>query len=198
MSDSNDQQWERKVLEKLAMEALAEQRRGRRWGIFFKLLGFSYLVVLLGIAMDWGRGDGIAEGAIGITHAVVGVVGFGDHQYIFARALQGCGEGVVVRIVVHNAQRGAAQTRSTGREADGKSGRAACRYRGGWCEGAGGEIARVAAGKGNGGDIQCYATSVVDRKRPDDGRAGFHRTEIRVVGRAGRCRAVEDQVLVAF
>lgn len=63
MSDSNEQQWERKVLEKLAMEALAEQRRGRRWGIFFKLLGFTYLVVVLGVALDWGQGDKVAEGA---------------------------------------------------------------------------------------------------------------------------------------
>jgi protease-4 len=51
------------VLEKLAMEALAEQRRGRRWGIFFKLLGFTYLVVVLGVALDWGQGDKVAEGA---------------------------------------------------------------------------------------------------------------------------------------
>ncbi len=63
MSDSNEQQWERKVLEKLAMEALAEQRRGRRWGIFFKLLGFAYLVVLLGVALDWGQVDNVAEGS---------------------------------------------------------------------------------------------------------------------------------------
>jgi protease-4 len=63
VSDSNDQQWERKVLEKLAMEALAEQRRGRRWGIFFKLLGFGYLVVILGLAMDWGQGEKFADGA---------------------------------------------------------------------------------------------------------------------------------------
>ena len=63
MSDSNDQQWERKVLEKLAMEALAEQRRGRRWGIFFKLLGFGYLVVILGLAMEWGQTEKFADGA---------------------------------------------------------------------------------------------------------------------------------------
>jgi len=63
VSDSNEQQWERKVLEKLAMEALAEQRRGRRWGIFFKLLGFAYLVVLLGVALDWGQVDNVAEGS---------------------------------------------------------------------------------------------------------------------------------------
>jgi len=35
--------WEREVLGKLAGAALTEQRRGRRWGIFFKLLGFAYI-----------------------------------------------------------------------------------------------------------------------------------------------------------
>jgi len=61
--DSNDSQWERKVLEKLALEALAEQRRGRRWGIFFKLLGFGYLAVILGLVVDWGQTDKLAEGS---------------------------------------------------------------------------------------------------------------------------------------
>ena len=63
MSDSNnDVNWERKVLEKLALEALAEQRRGRRWGIFFKLLGFGYLALVLVLALDLGSGDNVAEG----------------------------------------------------------------------------------------------------------------------------------------
>lgn len=62
MSDSNDGNWERKVLEKLALESIAEQRRGRRWGIFFKLLGFSYLLVVLGFALDWGHTEKFAEG----------------------------------------------------------------------------------------------------------------------------------------
>jgi protease IV len=56
-------QWERKVLEKLALEAVAEQRRGRRWGIFFKLLGFGYLAVVLGLVVDWGQTEKLAEGA---------------------------------------------------------------------------------------------------------------------------------------
>jgi protease-4 len=56
-------QWERKVLEKLAFEALAEQKRGRRWGIFFKLLGFGYLAVILWLALDWGQADKIGDGA---------------------------------------------------------------------------------------------------------------------------------------
>ncbi len=41
--------WERELLEKLATAALKEQRRARRWGIFFKLLGFSYLFLLLAL-----------------------------------------------------------------------------------------------------------------------------------------------------
>ena len=36
--------WERALIEKLALEALKEQRLRRRWGIFFKL---SFLVMLL-------------------------------------------------------------------------------------------------------------------------------------------------------
>ena len=63
MSDGNEANWERKVLEKLALEALAEQKRGRRWGIFFKLLGFGYLALLLVVALDLGKGDHVAEGA---------------------------------------------------------------------------------------------------------------------------------------
>jgi len=39
--------WERETIQKLAFEALKEQRRRRRWGIFFKLFGFAYVTVLL-------------------------------------------------------------------------------------------------------------------------------------------------------
>ena len=52
--------WEREVLEKLALSALTEQRRTRRWGILFKSLTFVYLFVVLGLAMDWLGGDGVA------------------------------------------------------------------------------------------------------------------------------------------
>jgi protease-4 len=50
---ADDSNWERKILEKVALEAVHEQRRARRWGIFFKLLGFAYLAVLLGMLVDW-------------------------------------------------------------------------------------------------------------------------------------------------
>lgn len=36
-----------KLIEKLVMSLQAEQRRSRRWGIFFKLLTFAYLLALL-------------------------------------------------------------------------------------------------------------------------------------------------------
>ncbi len=45
--------WERSVLEKLATSALHEQRRARRWGIFFKSLGFIYLFALLFLGFGW-------------------------------------------------------------------------------------------------------------------------------------------------
>jgi protease IV len=43
--------WEREVIEKLAFAAITEQRKARRWSIFFKLLMFSYFIALLGIAV---------------------------------------------------------------------------------------------------------------------------------------------------
>lgn len=48
-----DPQWERGVLEKLALAAIQEQRRARQWGMFFKMLVLLYLFVLLFIGMGW-------------------------------------------------------------------------------------------------------------------------------------------------
>jgi protease-4 len=49
--------WERDLIGKLAMAALAEQRRARRWGIFFKVLFFAYLTFLLVAFIDWEGGS---------------------------------------------------------------------------------------------------------------------------------------------
>ena len=43
--------WERRVLERLATDGLREQRRARRWGIFFKLLAFGFLFFVLFAAL---------------------------------------------------------------------------------------------------------------------------------------------------
>ena len=39
--------WERDLVQRLAMESLREQRRSRRWGIFFKSVFLAYLLLLL-------------------------------------------------------------------------------------------------------------------------------------------------------
>ena len=46
--------WERKILEKIALASLKETRAKRRWGIFFKLAGLAYLVVVLVLVFDLG------------------------------------------------------------------------------------------------------------------------------------------------
>jgi len=45
MSEGNN--WEKDVLTSIATEGLKEQKRTRRWGIFFKILTFAYLFALL-------------------------------------------------------------------------------------------------------------------------------------------------------
>ena len=62
VSDQNQTNWERQVIEKIALEGISEQRRSRRWGIFFKLLGFAYVTVLLAMLVDWGDPADIADG----------------------------------------------------------------------------------------------------------------------------------------
>lgn len=51
--DRANPKWERDIIEKLATNALKEQRRSRRWGIFFKILGFAYFAVFLITLIDW-------------------------------------------------------------------------------------------------------------------------------------------------
>jgi protease-4 len=41
--------WEKQMLQQMLNATLKENRRSRRWGIFFKLLGFGYLFLLLGM-----------------------------------------------------------------------------------------------------------------------------------------------------
>lgn len=66
--------WEREVIEKLAFAAVTEQRRTRRWGIFFKGLLFAYLLVLLFMIAYPRLGGDISDSSEYHT-AVVDVVG---------------------------------------------------------------------------------------------------------------------------
>jgi protease-4 len=63
INDSSDANWQRDVIAKLASDALAEQKRARRWGIAFKILTFTYLFVLLFVGLGWlGGSDVISTG----------------------------------------------------------------------------------------------------------------------------------------
>ncbi len=48
---TNEPGWEREVIEKLALAAITEQTRARRWGVFFKSLMFVYLIAIFGLAV---------------------------------------------------------------------------------------------------------------------------------------------------
>jgi protease-4 len=100
-------QWERQVIEKLALETLAEQRRRRRWGIFFKLLGFLYLTVLIVLAGDFGSsadklGDGKKHTALVQMTGIIQAKGDASAEHVIS-ALQAAFEdkhtaGVILRI----------------------------------------------------------------------------------------------------
>ena len=51
MSDT-DNQWEKDIISKLAESSLKEQKKARRWSIFFKLLTFAYLTSVLYLYTD--------------------------------------------------------------------------------------------------------------------------------------------------
>ena len=52
MPTPDDPDWERALINRMALEHLREQRRGRRWGAIFKLLILLYLVGLLVAALS--------------------------------------------------------------------------------------------------------------------------------------------------
>lgn len=67
--------WEREVLEKVALAAVTEQTRARRWSVFFKSLVFLYLCVVLAMFMYPNvRENMVADGSKGHA-AVIDVVG---------------------------------------------------------------------------------------------------------------------------
>lgn len=54
--------WERAVLQRIALEGLAEQRKARHWSLFFKLFFVAYLVLLLILAQFSGDAERIPSG----------------------------------------------------------------------------------------------------------------------------------------
>lgn len=79
--------WERGVLERLALEALREQRRNRRWSVFFRLAWLICFLLLLAALGDWGAVDRFGEA--GRHTALVQIQG----------AIEARGEGSAERII---------------------------------------------------------------------------------------------------
>lgn len=66
--DQERENWERGLLNRLVFAGVAEQRRARRWSIFFKSLFFLYLLVLLFMYLpdDW-----MTSGAVAGRHTAL-------------------------------------------------------------------------------------------------------------------------------
>ncbi len=72
---SRKEPWEREVLERLALETLAERRRSRRWNVFFRILFFTYLIVVtVSLFNSWPRVNPMDEGKIAAMIGVKGMI----------------------------------------------------------------------------------------------------------------------------
>jgi protease-4 len=68
--------WERSVLEKVALRALDEQRRTRQWNALFRLLWFTFAFLVFAAFMGWlGRPDKDAGVSTGKHTAVIDIEG---------------------------------------------------------------------------------------------------------------------------
>ena len=98
--------WERNLIERFAFESLREQRRARRWSVFFKLALVAYLLVLLLLsAPDWKLAASFGSGRISAVVNVDGVIADGlpasaDNVITGLRAAfeHAATKGVIVRI----------------------------------------------------------------------------------------------------
>ena len=69
-----EKEWQ--ILEKAVLASVEEQRRSRRWGIFFKCLGFAYLlIVLLLMSKSCSNSDADSSSSVSRHLAVVDIVG---------------------------------------------------------------------------------------------------------------------------
>lgn len=66
--DPNSEHRDWQLVAAIAQESLKEQRRARRWGIFFKLLAFAYvLVIVVGVAQQ----SGVSTSGASQPHAAI-------------------------------------------------------------------------------------------------------------------------------
>lgn len=77
-SDSSVDSWERDVIVSLASAGLKEQRRARRWGIFFKILTFLYITIFLISLVDWDASGLSVDGQHTALVEMVGIIADGE------------------------------------------------------------------------------------------------------------------------
>ncbi|MGM0676759.1 S49 family peptidase [Ectothiorhodospira marina] len=78
-SDQAPENWEREALREIALAGVKERRSARRWGIFFKTLGFLYLFFLLFTFMDgMSAGDVDRKGSHTALVDVQGIISEGS------------------------------------------------------------------------------------------------------------------------
>lgn len=58
--------WERDIIEKTLMAAYTEQRRRRRWSIFFKIIFFG--IILIGLFLAWPQSK---QSVVGVSHTAL-------------------------------------------------------------------------------------------------------------------------------
>ena len=73
--ENQNPNWERELLEKVALAAITEQTRARRWSVAFKSLLFVYLFAIFGVAV-YPKLDNDHHGSKGDDHtAIIDLVG---------------------------------------------------------------------------------------------------------------------------
>jgi protease-4 len=106
MTEAGPPDWERTLLEKVALQAIQEQRRARQWNALFKLLWFVFAFLVLAAFLGWvGRPDkDAASMSVGRHTAVIdieGVIGVEAQRVIkgLNRAFKDTNTaGVVIRL----------------------------------------------------------------------------------------------------
>lgn len=78
MADENDAVTERGALERLLLEHLNEQRRSRRWGVFFKLTGVAWLFMVFFVLFGMFDGEFVSTKPHTALVDIVGEIG-GDN-----------------------------------------------------------------------------------------------------------------------
>ncbi|PHV13011.1 S49 family peptidase [Chitinimonas sp. BJB300] len=75
MSEQQNPNWERQVLENLVLATLKEQRKSRNWRIFFRFVGFTWLFLLLAMIVTWHNAKATEAKSTGPHTALIDVKG---------------------------------------------------------------------------------------------------------------------------